>query len=167
MMGGLPGGPPSSRTQFTWTGVPAGTYTISVRACNAGGCGDPAVQNVAVTSPTPTITISRGSPGPTDRKDVPPDSDPCAVTSKNCVYIVIRLNNVSPGDYYFQCFHDGWNNGQYEPGPFRDGWFTVHTTNSLLDRWCYANMDKLDGMGLYVAVGDTIDRVLWRSNWLR
>ena len=168
--GGMPGGPSSSVTEYTWTGVPVGTYTISVRACNAGGCGPPAVQSVAVTSPTPTITIGRGSPGPTDPRDVPPGSDPCAVGSTDCVYIEILMNNFSLGRYHFYCIHDGWNNGQYGPGAFRRAWFTVDSTSFRLTRWCYVNMDRVDGRGVRVAVGDsthTIGQPQWSSAWLR
>ena len=55
--GGMPGGPPSSATEYTWTDVPVGTYTISVRACNAGGCGSARQVRVAVLDETETVQI--------------------------------------------------------------------------------------------------------------
>ncbi|MCY4663855.1 MAG: S8 family serine peptidase [Acidimicrobiaceae bacterium] len=49
--GGLSGGPLPAATSHTWSGVPAGSYTVSVRACNAAGCGDAHAVSVTVVGP--------------------------------------------------------------------------------------------------------------------
>ena len=66
--GGLSGGPSTdTAASHQWTGVDAGTYTIRVRARNAGGWSPPATSDVTVTDPppqpspaTPTIDASGG-----------------------------------------------------------------------------------------------------------
>ena len=66
--GGLFGGPDTdTATSHEWAGVDAGTYTIRVRALNAGGWSQPATATVQVTDPppqpppaTPTIDASGG-----------------------------------------------------------------------------------------------------------
>ena len=51
--GGMPGDASTApnETNYTWTNVPAGTYTITVRARNAGGPSPPATEEVEVTDP--------------------------------------------------------------------------------------------------------------------
>ena len=46
--GGMPGGPGRTATSHTWTNVNAGTYTITVRARNAGGWSPRATSDVTV-----------------------------------------------------------------------------------------------------------------------
>ena len=64
--GGMPGLPGRTATGYQWTGVDAGTYTITVSARNAGGEGPPATVTVQVTDPAPqppdkpTITAEGG-----------------------------------------------------------------------------------------------------------
>ena len=61
--GGMPGGPSNNAASHAWTGVDAGTYTITVRARNAGGWSPLATSDVTVTQTPPerpTIRVSGG-----------------------------------------------------------------------------------------------------------
>ena len=66
--GGMPEGPGSDATSYEWANVPAGTYTITVSARNAGGWSPWATATVQVTNPAPTTTAAIPPPdGPTIR----------------------------------------------------------------------------------------------------
>ena len=51
--GGMPDDPAPTDTNYEWTNVEAGTYTITVKARNAGGWSLPVSKEVEVTDPTP------------------------------------------------------------------------------------------------------------------
>ena len=54
--GGMPDGPRPDATSHEWANVEAGTYTITVKARNAGGWSPTATATVHVASPAPTTT---------------------------------------------------------------------------------------------------------------
>ncbi|MCQ3814602.1 MAG: fibronectin type III domain-containing protein [Acidimicrobiia bacterium] len=60
--GNLAGGPSSTATNYTWNNVAPGSYTITIRACNAAGCGEQTQVNTAVydVPSRPALNVSGG-----------------------------------------------------------------------------------------------------------
>ena len=54
-----------------------------------------------------------------------PGDIPCAANSPDCRWLLIELRNFTPGRYRVYCAHDGFNNGQFPSGYWRDFEITV------------------------------------------
>ena len=140
-------------TSYTWRNVSPGTYQVRVRASNAGGWSPWGSASVTVTA-NPTVTITKGSAGPTSGPDV--GDAPCAANDASCRWINLTVNGFPQGTYTGRCVHQGfrWPNGTISAG----GWwreFTIDvgsTGNATLTKPCYITFSALRGNGAHIAV---------------
>ena len=164
---GMPGGPRATATSHEWTAVPAGTYTIRVRARNAGGWSPEASATVRVTdAPPPTVSVSKGALGPTSGAEV--NDAPCAPNSTTCRWLEVALRDFPPGTYRGLCIHEGfrWSNGNVSDA----GWwneFNIEVGASgtaSASRPCYINFAAVLGRGARISIN--IDGTWIGSNWI-
>ena len=141
--GNMPGGPASSASSHSWSNVPAGTYTIRVRAQNAAGWSDWGSATVTVENPPPPPRIVRLSVGG-DARGVDPNC-----TEIDCRWLVVSLQNFGPGEHRVECHNS--------PG---GRWWTYYTSSSVSQE-CIMGYP---GRSVWVIVdGVPSNRVTWPS----
>ena len=111
----------------------------------------------------PTVTVTKGSPGPTEIG--PGQGVACAADTPTCRYINIELRGFASGTYTVSCSHDGW--ADFGPSTFWTFSITVADNGSASRNGpCFINFAQLTGNGAYVTVSRTGTETV-RSNSLQ
>ena len=143
----------AATTSYTWVNQSPGGYTVRVRAHNEAGWGPWGSTTVTIAA-NPTVTATKGNPGPTGGADV--NDAPCAANDSSCRWINVTVDGFSPGSYTGRCIHEGfrWPNGTISTG----GWwkeFTVEVGASgraTLTKPCYITFSALRGGGVHLSI---------------
>ena len=138
----------ATTTGYHWTERRAGSYTITVQACNAAGCGPEGSDTVTVTDPTPQSPSVRLSQG----RDAQGVDAGC--TSANCHFMRVELVDFAPGSYTVYCLHYGVAG---HPAGYWEKYATSNTTSEYCI-WGYV------GHSTYVLVEDPATGERVRSN---
>ena len=111
----------------------------------------------------PTVTVTKGSPGPTELG--PGQGVPCAADTPTCRHINIEMRGFASGTYTVSCSHDGWRD--FGPSTFWTFSITVdHSGSASRNGPCFINFAQLTGNGAYVTVSRTGTETI-RSNSLQ
>ena len=140
-------------TSYTWTDQPPGDHTVRVRARNGAGWGPWGSTTVTVVT-NPTVTTTRGDPGPTGGPEV--NDAPCAANDSSCRWLNVTVEGFSPGSYTGRCIHEGfrWSNGAISAG----GWWREFTIDvgadgkATITKPCYITFSALLGAGAHVSI---------------
>ena len=151
-VGGL-GAVAAAITSYTWADQPPGEHTVRVRARNGAGWGPWGSATVTVVT-DPTVTTTKGDPGPTGGPEV--NDAPCAANDSSCRWLKVTVEGFSPGTYTGRCIHEGfrWANGTISAG----GWWKEFTVEvgaggrATLTKPCYITFSALLGAGVHLSI---------------
>ncbi len=138
----------ATTTGYHWTERRAGSYTITVQACNAAGCGPEGSDTVTVTDLTPQARTVRLSQG---RNAQGVDA---GCTSANCHFMRVELVDFAPGSYTVYCLH-------YGVAGHPAGYWEKYTTSNTTSEYCIWGYV---GHSTYVLVEDPATGERVRSN---